>query len=246
MSNWKDSMRNQKHSMEVDDVVLTLDQAVKEMRKLGYVRLTERGLWFMWKHGWGPRIERDSEDQPFIFQSEIIAWQENERKLAKKRRKIADEEEELRAKRGRPLWLVIGLDGPDLEDTIDLLKAYACEAAEVPDTKGLPSLLDGTKPDAAFIYLGGWDVQTAINNLEEMLNRDVVCVVMGQPKGGRLPEAVRDKCIVFKGHARGNVRSALLRVPSHLAMRMNLNEGLAYEHAYTLKWRKRIAWGREW
>lgn len=237
-------MFNQKRTMEEDDVVLSLDQAVRQLRKYGYVRMTEKALWFMWKQGWGPQIEYDSDDQPFIFQSALFAFLEKERKLAEERCRIVDEEKELRAKRPRPLWLVIGKDEPHLEDVIDLLKAYSCEAIKLPDdTKGLPALLDGAKPDAAFVYLSFWDVPTAVQNLEDMLNREICCVVVGQPKDGRLPAEIRDKCIIFEGHARGRDGSALLRVPSHLAMRMNLNEGIAYEHTYMLNALREIAWG---
>ncbi|UVK55847.1 hypothetical protein DBIPINDM_002410 [Mesorhizobium sp. AR02] len=218
--------------MKEGDVVLSLAEVVRQLRKFGYVRMTEDTLYFMYRKGWGPSIDVDADGHPFMFESTMFAWLKKERELAEDRKKIFEEEKEFSAKRPRPSWLVIGLDGNGPDDAVKLLKAYGCDAIEVSEPVDLPVLLDRVKPDAVFVYLGDWDVPTAIGNLEDMLNRDIYCIVMGQPKGGRLPDEVLDKCTVFEGHARGSEKSSMLQVPSHLAMRMTLNEGLTHEHAY--------------
>lgn len=220
--------------MKEGDVVLSLAQAARQLRKFGYVRMTEGTLYYMYRKGWGPTIDRNSDGEPFIFESTIFAWLNKERERGEERRRVFEEEKDLSAKRPRPSWLVCGLRGPDADDSVKLLKAYGCDAIEVSEPALLGNLLDRVLPDAAFIALDGWDVPTAIENLEDMLNRDICCVVLGQPKGGRLPDEILDKCTVFEGHARGSEMSAMLRVPSCLAMRMKLNDGLAYEHAYAV------------
>lgn len=229
-------------SINDDDEELPLEEAALLLRELGlYPNMTPKALWFMYKKlGWGPTIHYPPNGGgPFIYRSVLMAWLKREDELADERGRIEQTDVELKWKRPRPRWLIIANNCPELDDTIEVLKAYDCDLEVV-----RPGVVIDTSdlPDAAVIFVENGGGRRARPLLEELTSRGVYCLVLGRLSLRRMSAGVRRLSARLRLYAYNTETSPFSAAPAHLAKRMNIRAGLEFEEAKAYQER----WDRAW